>query len=161
MLDGIRTLFRAKNSTRDAMNRMGRILSRHSMTRMIYDRELQDERRHSSTIYSSVGVWLFPGSQENLSVSSGIPAVTRDLRTGGIGIMSLIPVMTEAVVVAIPDEEQWTFLECVTRHKTTESGGWFQMGVEVTKEVRPASEAFLEFERRCKAILQAAGPQPA
>ena len=161
MLSGIRSLFRANNPRNNALSKMARIVSHYSMARMIFERGLENDSRNVQTLYTSVGVWLFPGAAKDISIKAGIPAVTRDLRSGGLGIMSLLPVMTETAVIAVPDEERWTFLECEVRHRNVAPGGWHQIGIQVKNDVHLDVETIFEFERRCKSVMGACEPQTA
>lgn len=155
MLTEIRNLFRPANQRRDALNSMARIVSRYGMTRLVYERGLEEDKRESNTIYASAGVWMFPGLSESLDVSNSIPGVTRDLRPSGLGIMSLLPVLTPALVVAIPDdEERWSFVECEVRHKAVVPGGWHSLGVEITGSVDLAVDTIIAFNKRCAKVMQ-------
>ena len=134
MLDLVAKFFTRGDPRRDAKIGLARIISRYEMTGLSYKHGIADERRSRDERYVPMGVWLFPCSETatsaDLNLSSGVPAVTHNLRIEGFGVMTPVRLKHRHFVVAVPDENDvWRFFRCDVRHNTARPGHWFLLGL--------------------------------
>lgn len=141
MLEVVSKMFTRRDPHRDAVLGLARIISRYDMVRLGYDEGITRDRRHREERHVAIGVWIFPCSADSaaadLNPQEGIPAVTRDLRGDGIGIMSPSPLRSGYAFLAAPDEEggSWRFFKCRVCHSTKKPGNWYQIGMQVERTI--------------------------
>ncbi len=139
MLEVLTNMFTRRDPKQEAALGLARIMTRYDMTRLSYDEGIREDRRHRHERTVALGVWLFPCSKsslgEDFNTSTGIPAVTHDLRPEGFGIMTPIRSPHEYFIVATCEEGEsvWRFFKCLARHNTKQPGGWYKLGLQVER----------------------------
>lgn len=141
MFDDIRNLFSVtKDPRREAMVALGRLTSRYGLARMGFDSGHEADNREKLEYPMSLGVWLFPCHEEaqgrDISIDHAMPAVSANLRAGGVGILTPMSLGVEYLFVAIPDEDSasmWNVFKACVRHETKLPGGWSHTGLRVDR----------------------------
>jgi hypothetical protein len=163
MLDVVAKLFTRKDPHRDAVLGLARIISRYDMVRLSYEQGLVADRRDRMERHVAIGVWLFPCKADSKAhdwePSAGIPAVTRDLRNEGFGVMTPIRLSHGHYFVAAPDEEggSWRFFKCEVRHNTEKIGGWHHLGLHVDRTIELDCAQRLAFREHISRVEAEAG----
>lgn len=157
MLEVVSKLFSRRDPRQEAKLGLARIISRYDMTRLSYEQGISDERRCRDERYIALGVWLFPCEAETtaheLNISCGVPAVTYDLRSGGLGVMTPMRLNFRHFVVAVPDEEDtWKFFRCEARHNSVKPGNWYLLGLQVDINLTIEGERRVEFKQHISHI---------
>ena len=158
MLDAVVNLFSRRNPRRDAVLGLARIISRYDLVNLGYSEGHREDRRSRDEHHASWGVWLFPCREddraEGLKISSGVPAVTHDLRSEGLGIMTPLRLQGDYFFVAVPDEEDdtWKFFKGQVRHYTRRPGGWHHLGLQVLRTIVLESQQRAEFRQHIQSI---------
>lgn len=161
MLDTVINLFTRKDSRRNAVLGLARIISRYDLVNLSYRTGLRENRRARDEHHASWGVWLFPCSSNatcaDFQVSTGLPAVTHDLRGEGLGIMTPIRLKSEHFIIAVPDEDgdTWKFFHGQVRHNTRRPGGWCHLGIQVESTVTLEHSQVLAFREHIRGIENA------
>jgi len=155
MLNRICNVFTGRDSRRQARLAMARIMTRFDLVRLSFNEGIREERRQRDEHHVALGVWLFPCEARqptvDVDMSSGMPAVTSDLRAEGFGVMVPTRLTHGAYLVAAPEEEgHWRYFRCTVCHNTAQPGGWYQLGMhvknmaELTTGQRTAFREYLE-----------------
>lgn len=157
MLDAFVNMFSRKDPARTAQNCLARIITRFDMSRISYREGIVPDRRTREERNEAIGVWLFPQHENSklghFTVSSGVPAVTYDFRTSGMGILTPTRLKAQRFVVATPDETgNWQFFQCDVRHNTKKAGGWHLIGLQVAALLQPEGEQLAEFRSHTAGI---------
>lgn len=159
MLQSVMSIFSGSNTRRDALATLTRIISRHELVRMGFDTGHEVDQRVKDEYDVSLGVWLFPCEEnaaiKNLDVAQGVPAVTGNLRAGGLGIMTPMLVDADHVFIGVPDDKSdtiWNFFRGHVRHNTLLPGGWYHMGVQVEALVELNQSQRVSFRKRVDAM---------
>lgn len=157
MLDLVANLFTRNNPKRDAKNCLTRIISRYDMSRLSYEEGIEADRRSKDERHVAIGVWLFPQPENapvgSLNVDQGVPAVTHDLRSEGLGVMTPVCIDNKRFMVATPDEsERWRFFQTEVRHNTRKPGGWYMLGLQVTSLVEIDGDDAANFRRHISQV---------
>lgn len=157
MLDLVTNLFSRRNPQRDAKNCLARIISRYDMSRLSYEEGIEADRRCRDERHVAIGIWLFPQTDDcpagEFNVEHGVPAVTHDIRSEGLGVMTPISLEQKRFVVATPDEsERWRFFQTDVRHNTRKPGGWYMLGLQVTKLVEIEGDQAIEFREHISEV---------
>lgn len=174
MLDTVFDLFTRRTPRRDAVVGLARILNQHDLANITFQETFEVDRRGASVRHVSWGVWLFPiePAVQSLDfvVERGFPAVTQDLRREGIGILTPMHQDATQFIVAMPkgaelesggpmqaeDDSNWAFFRCDVCHNTPVTGGWFQLGLQVTELVRPTKTQRAAFREHVSGIVREA-----
>jgi hypothetical protein len=161
MLDLVVNLFSRCNPRRDAILALTRIMNRYDLSKMGYEEGLQPERRAREERHIALGVWLFPCGPSDMAVdvdlSTGIPAVTHDLRGEGFGILTPVCLDHSNFMVAVQDDEiDWRFFRCRVAHNTEKPGGWFQLGLRTDRVIELESFQRTAFRDHVAAVRQEA-----
>ena len=124
---------------------IARLLSQREMEQLPFKSGLAENRRTASNTPYSVGVWIAPidGSQddEQVDLSSMVQAVSHDLRSEGLGILTPHQVEGSTFVIAIPDDEpQWRFFVAQLCHNSVRPGNWHHLGVHVVRVLEATAE---------------------
>ena len=140
MLNSICNVFTGRDPKRQARLSMARIMSRFDLVRLSYNEGIREERRERDEHHVALGVWLFPcearESTVDIDMSTGMPAVTSDMRAEGFGVMVPTRLTHGAFLVAAPEEEgHWRYFRCTVCHNTAQPGGWYQVGMHVKRTV--------------------------
>ncbi len=157
MLEVVSKLFSRRDPRQEAKLGLARIISRYDMTRLSYEQGISDERRSRDERYIALGVWLFPceaeTTPEELNISNGVPAVTYDLRSGGLGVMTPMFLNHKYFVVAVPDEaDSWKFFRCEVRHNSIKPGNWYLLGMQVDIGMAVEGARRIEFKQHISHI---------
>jgi hypothetical protein len=158
MLDTVLNMFTRNDSRRNAVLGLARIISRCDLVNLSYETGHREDRRAKGQHYASWGVWLFPceagGTATALRISSGVPAVTHDLRSEGLGIMTPVKLKAAHLIVAIPDDEDesWRFFRGEVRHNTRRPGGWHHLGIHVESTITLESPQRVAFREHIQGI---------
>ena len=159
MLDSFVKMFSRKDPARAARNCLTRIITRFDMTRISYREGLIEDRRLRQERNEAIGVWIFPQHVNSLKghfeVAAGVPAVTYDFRSNGMGILTPVKLNYLHFVVATPDETgSWKFFKGDVRHNTRKAGGWYLIGLEVVSMVELESEQFGSFRDHIAGVCE-------
>lgn len=163
MLDMVMNMFTRCNPKRDASIALARIISRYDMQCMGYEEGLVEDRRAKEERHVALGVWLFahPEGQSvaDLDFSSGVPAVTHDLRAEGFGVMTPVRLKRNRFLLATPGEndDDWRFFVCEVRHNTRKPGGWYKLGLIVESAVKLDGDQRAEFRDHVAAVHAGSG----
>lgn len=163
MLDTVFNMFTGKDSHRSAVLGLARIISRFDLMEISYERGLRENRREKDEHHVSWGVWLFPCSANakarDFSETSGVPAVTHDIRGEGLGIMTPIALQSDHFIVAIPDEDDhgWRFFKGEVRHNTLRPGGWYHLGIQVENTVSLDQSQIVAFREHIQCVHEEVG----
>lgn len=161
MLDIMSKMFTRRDPRRDAQNCLARIISRFDMSKLSYNEGIVEDRRSRQERHLSIGVWLFPivksGTPCRFDIEKGVPAVTHDIRSEGLGVMTPVRLHEDRYVVAIPDEGSlWRFFEADVRHNTRKPGSWYMLGMHINSLVLPESDQMIEFREHVTEVCESA-----
>lgn len=159
MLDIMSRMFSRRDPRRDAQNCLARVISRFDMSRLSYREGIVNDRRSRQERHVAIGVWLFPivksGRPCRFNIKKGVPAVTHDIRSEGLGVMTPVRLNESRYVVATPDDETvWRFFEAEVRHNTRKPGGWYMLGLQVNSLVLPESDQMSEFRAHTNSVCE-------
>lgn len=157
MLDLVVNLFSRCHPKRDAVVALTRIINRYDLRKMGFDEGHRPERRTREERHVAMGVWLFPCGPSDLAVdvelSTGIPAVTADVRGEGFGILTPVRLNHSNFMVAVQDDEyDWQFFRCRVCHNTEKPGGWFQIGMQTDRVIELESYQRTAFRNHVEAV---------
>jgi hypothetical protein len=80
-----------------------------------------------------------------------VPAITRDVRAEGFGVLTPVSLEGECFVVAVPDgETSWRFFVAEMRHNTPLPGNWFQLGLRNERMLDPTENQSRQFRQHIK-----------
>lgn len=108
------------------------------------DEEVRKEKRINRTL----PVLIVPFDGEEPDVSSAVFAVTKDLSSEGVAILSQQPVESDELIVGFWSDSRCEFVRGNVCYRRPADGGYWQLGVALT-EVVPRSDnlALLELSR--------------
>ena len=163
MMQSMMNMFTRKDSHRNAVLALARIISRYDLMEISYERGLRDNRREKDEHRVSWGVWLFPcaakAKARDFTVSNGVPAVTHDIRGEGLGISTPVALKSDYFIVALPDEEDdsWKFFRGEVRHNTRRPGGWFHFGIQIESTINLEQSQVVDFRKHIERVQSAVG----
>jgi hypothetical protein len=150
LFNSFRQLFRGPSPQQKARVAFARLVSQWDMVSMPYDEGLRESRRSQFTRSAAIGVRLAPLNDNDpagdVDWSNSIPAVTRDLRRSGLGLLLSYPLTHSRFLVAVADQENtWRCFLANARHLSPLPGGWYQLGltIESLQEITPRQAAQL------------------
>lgn len=140
MLDLVNKLFSCQNARRDAQQGLARIISRYDVSRICYEQGVVPDRRNREERHVALGVWLIPCEADDrakdLRVDRALPAVTHDVRSEGVGILTPLSLESQHFVIAMPFENSgFQFYKAIVKHNSDQPGGWHLLGLYVEKMI--------------------------
>ena len=161
MLDVVVNMFTRRHPQRDATLALTRIMTRYDMSRIAYVEGIVDDRRSGDERNVAFGVWLFPcgpsAKAVDIDLSTGIPAVSHDVRAEGLGILTPVQLKHKNFMVAVQgDKDVWKFFRCRVCHNTSRAGGWFQLGLNTDRVIELESYQRAAFREHIEHVQSAA-----
>ena len=149
-LRSIGSMFQRRNPRQRATLALARLLSQIDMASLPFDRGVEKSRRQDDTRHVAIGVWLVPLAANqhpgDARLDKAVPAATCDLRRHGIGVLMPTELKTNAVMMAVADQENvWRFFIGTVRHQTGRPGGWFHIGMTIDEAWDPSGVQASEF----------------
>jgi hypothetical protein len=109
------------------------------MDSLAYRNDISKTRRQSESRQIALGCWIIPFEPQRPDVpdfGSVVPAVTYDLRRGGMGLLLRETISFSVFAVALPDKDGvWRFFECRACHQSPLPGGWNLAGLQILRIV--------------------------
>lgn len=157
MLDLVNKLFSGQNARRDAQQGLARIISRYDVSRMCYEEGVVPDRRSREERHVALGVWLIPCDADDrpndIRVDRALPAVTHDVRSEGVGILTPLMLESQNFVVAMPFENSgFQFYKAVVKHNSDQPGGWHLLGLYVERVIELDGDQRAEFRQHTAEI---------
>ena len=91
-----------------------------------------DERRTERRANLNVGVWVVPMDEKVPKVLQAFVALTRDLSSSGLSIITKQSIVTREFLVGFTDEPEARFLRTRVLDRKDLGLGWLQLCMEVT-----------------------------
>jgi len=153
MFKKVTGMFLGRNPRRDASLALARIATLSDMTGLAWQTGVYSERRTHDETRAMLGVWLLPLAEkerpDSVDFHHAIAGVCCDIRSGGIGVLTPIPMESHGFIVAMPngatEGEGWKFFVTTTRHTTHRPGGWHSIGLRAERVLEIEGTQYRDF----------------
>jgi hypothetical protein len=102
------------------------------------------ESRYDTRSNRTLPLVLIPWQDNEPRPNGAVTALSKNLSSHGLTVLHVDPIEAEQVVVGFCVEKQPYFILGAVRHRTPLGGGFFQLGIELSRVLTPTEEPALE-----------------